>query len=239
MCHRLKGLAAIVAMVSVWFSSASWADVNSGSQAYDRGDYETARATLSEEGTANNRRAQFLLGLMHANGEGGPRDAESAVVWLEKSAAQGYQPAKHALAALRARGTSGGSRDARAQAPTPAPDVKMPATQETMPKKVMAEETMAPKPSMTQIAASNGAFLLQIGAFRSSDAAARHWREVQSKGGDWVSDVAVDYSQGTASGGSSIHRVRVGPFSSSAAARARCGSLRDNGVVAGCFVVAR
>lgn len=218
------------AIVSALCALPAHADVNAGSQAYDRGDYEAARDLLSQEGTSNNRRAQFLLGLMHANGEGGPRDPQAAIQWLERSAGQGYQPAKHALTALRAR-SKARPTDTSATTAAAQPKTEMKAMSE--PKQAAS----SPPPPAMPANATTGSALLQIGAFGTRTAASRYWASTQAKDPTLLSDVTVDYATGVSANGKEVHRVRIGPFSSSTNARDRCSSLRDRGIVPGCFVV--
>ena len=46
------------------------------------------------------KEAQFKLGVCYYRGVGVPKDREKAVEWLQKSAKQGYDPAKKALKML-------------------------------------------------------------------------------------------------------------------------------------------
>ena len=57
--------------------------------AYEKGDYATAlrlSRSLANQGSAV---AQWILGLMYANGEGVPQDYAAAVSWYQKAADQG------------------------------------------------------------------------------------------------------------------------------------------------------
>ena len=69
------------------------ADFQAGTDAYDRGDYETAFKEwlpLAEEGDAL---AQYNLGVMYANGQGVPQDYIQASMWVNLAAAQGQEEA--------------------------------------------------------------------------------------------------------------------------------------------------
>ncbi len=71
-----------------------------GWHAYNGGDYATALAEwtpLAEQGDAD---AQYLVGLMHDDGQGMPADASVAAHWYRLSAEQGYAPAQNNLGAL-------------------------------------------------------------------------------------------------------------------------------------------
>jgi len=66
--------------------------------AYNAGDLAAARAgiaTFAEDGLAV---AQYRLGFMLANGEGGPADRQGAIRWLEAAQAQQHAPAAMLLA---------------------------------------------------------------------------------------------------------------------------------------------
>ena len=64
-------------------------DFQAGMDAYNQKDYVTALKhwrPLAEQGHA---KAQYFLGLMHANGQGVTRDYKEAVRWYRKAAKQG------------------------------------------------------------------------------------------------------------------------------------------------------
>lgn len=56
---------------------------------------------LAEQGDVN---AQFILGFMYDEGEGGPKDAAKAVEWYTKAAEQGYAKAQYNLGNAHANG---------------------------------------------------------------------------------------------------------------------------------------
>lgn len=77
-------------VLAIIFSAPSWAGVDEGYEAWKRGDYSTAvreYQPLAERGSAE---AQFLMGLMYANGDGVPQNFEEALHWYRLSADQGY-----------------------------------------------------------------------------------------------------------------------------------------------------
>jgi TPR repeat protein len=61
--------------------------------AYGKGDYVTALRLLGPLAAQGNAYAETYLGLMDANGQGGPR----AIGWYRKAADQGYAPAQFNL----------------------------------------------------------------------------------------------------------------------------------------------
>jgi uncharacterized protein len=68
------------------------------------------RAMLTSAAEANSADAQFQLGLMYANGVGGPKDDFAARSWFEKAAAQGNADALDWMGSFAASGR-GGPRD--------------------------------------------------------------------------------------------------------------------------------
>ncbi len=81
-----------------------------GVNAYNRGDYETALKKflpLAKQGLAA---AQLNLGLMYANGQGGPQDYTEARKWYRRAADQGAAGAQHNLGVMYYEG-QGGPKD--------------------------------------------------------------------------------------------------------------------------------
>jgi len=70
-------------------------DLRLGTQAFQRGDYATARQHL--EKIAPDPRAAYLLGNMKANGRGGPVDHEAAVRHYREASLQGHVGAMTSL----------------------------------------------------------------------------------------------------------------------------------------------
>ncbi len=71
------------------------------------------RALLTNAAEANSADAQFQLGVMYANGVGGPKDDVAARSWFEKAAAQGEPEALDWMGSFAASGR-GGPRDINA-----------------------------------------------------------------------------------------------------------------------------
>ena len=95
------GVLAVILCVIV---SPVSAGVQTGVDAYQRGDYATALREwkpLAEQGQIN---AQYYLGLMYANGRGVPRDYAEAVKWWRKAADQGDADAQVYLGLMYEKG---------------------------------------------------------------------------------------------------------------------------------------
>jgi hypothetical protein len=69
-----------------------------GLAAAQRGDYDTAAKAYRQAADQGNDGAQFILGVMYANGQGVPRDQAEAVRWYVKAAQQGDAGAQYSLA---------------------------------------------------------------------------------------------------------------------------------------------
>ena len=76
---------------------SAWADWDDGVAAYVAGDYATAYREwlpLAERGDA---KAQYNLGVIHANGKGVPKNYAEAVKWYRKAAEYGHAGAQFGL----------------------------------------------------------------------------------------------------------------------------------------------
>ena len=72
--------------------------------AYEKGDYATAlrlSRSLANQGSAV---AQWILGIMYANGQGVPQDYAAAASWYRKAAEQGQAGAQNNLGKMYATG---------------------------------------------------------------------------------------------------------------------------------------
>ena len=67
-------------------------------------------ANISAHARAGNPRAQYLLGMLYADGEGGSRDGRQALSWFRKAARQGFADAQYELG-LRYENGSGVSKN--------------------------------------------------------------------------------------------------------------------------------
>ncbi len=95
---RLFGL--LLFLCAVLSPTRAVADLKAGAEAYQRGDYAIAFVELrplAEQGSAP---AQFMLGLMYANGHGVGRDYQAARSWYRKAADQADPRAEHNLGML-------------------------------------------------------------------------------------------------------------------------------------------
>jgi cell division protein FtsN len=108
----------------------------------------------------------------------------------------------------------------------PAPTVSKPSAETPAP--VQPTTTVAAKPATTIAAAGTGAFVLQIGAYKSEADATAAWHAYQAKhplvAGSGTDIMKVDLGpKGT------WYRLRVGSFDDKAAAAAMCQKLKADG----------
>jgi TPR repeat protein len=85
-------------------TSAAWADLNEGIEAYYFGRYGVALRELrplAEEGIAE---AQFYLGVLYAKGRGVPQNYAEAVKWYRLAAEQGFPKAMSNLGQMYSKG---------------------------------------------------------------------------------------------------------------------------------------
>jgi hypothetical protein len=79
------------------------ADLQTGLEAYQTGDYETAHREFLAEAEHGNADAQYHLGYMYWYGLGIEKDREEAIKWSKKSANQGNERGKDFLGFIEMR----------------------------------------------------------------------------------------------------------------------------------------
>jgi uncharacterized protein len=100
----------LVVLFSMSVLSLAYAGFDEGKAAYERDDYATALKEFKTAAERGNAEAQFLVGVMYANGEGVPQDYTEAAKWYRKAAEQGYADAQRELAELH-KGVPGVPQD--------------------------------------------------------------------------------------------------------------------------------
>ncbi len=97
--RALRGVIVLV-LVLVLAACGPSADLETGAESYNRGDYATALIEfrpLAEQGDAQ---AQALLGTMYMNGKGVARDYAEAAKWFHLAAEQGQELAQFSLGTM-------------------------------------------------------------------------------------------------------------------------------------------
>lgn len=112
--HRLKLLVTALAaavMLAVGASAASAHLYEPGfgqaAQAWEEGRFDKARPIFEHLARDGDARAQYYLGVMNANGQGGPRDIAAAADWYRRAAKQDHAAAAYNLAGLLMQGGDG------------------------------------------------------------------------------------------------------------------------------------
>lgn len=101
---------ALVLTLLLFFSHAADADMQKANSAYGKKEYRLALAEYLKlaqaDAAAQPERitAQYMLGVMHANGEGIPQDYSEAVSWYYLAAQQGHAGAQNNLGVMYYRG---------------------------------------------------------------------------------------------------------------------------------------
>jgi len=80
------------------------ADIKTGRDAYELGDYEAALTHFIASARAGNAEAQMYLGMMYRGGQGVPINYSEAVNWYRRAAQQGHPKAQTNLAISYALG---------------------------------------------------------------------------------------------------------------------------------------
>ena len=96
--------AAALCLAALTAPSAAASDFFDGYEAFQRGDYDEARAIWSELAYDGDVDAQFNLGTLYENGFGVEEDAEQAARWYRAAAARRVDLARLALARLQRTG---------------------------------------------------------------------------------------------------------------------------------------
>ncbi|WP_425408370.1 SPOR domain-containing protein [Hyphococcus sp.] len=98
-----------------------------------------------------------------------------------------------------------------------------------------SSETSSPAASPASATASStagalsGAYVVQVGAFRSNDEAMAQWGRIQNNLGDYVDGKSPDVERADLGDRGVYHRLRIGPFASSDAAKTYCAGLKERG----------
>jgi uncharacterized protein len=175
-------------------------------------------------------RAMLVYGTALYNGDGVPQDPVLGYAYVSRSAAQGLEPARNTLQQMddimpieqRKKGVAMAMQKAKTQ-------------QQAQAKPAATARAKAQKPASlapvqrSAVAASGGAWRIQLGAFSQRSSAEALFRRLSGS-----APVAGRQQYLVAAG--SVTRLQVGPFPSKSAAAAACSSLSARGQA--CFPVA-
>jgi hypothetical protein len=91
-------LASLTVLLSL--TATAQADLRRGLEAFEYGDYATARDELKQIARQGDPRAQYVLGVIYLNGFAAEPDVRAAIDLLAKAAEQGYLQAQMELARI-------------------------------------------------------------------------------------------------------------------------------------------
>lgn len=183
-------------------------------------------------------RAQYMLGLVNANGEDIPKNVPRALMWLSLSAAGGFDSATEVRKALLKYVSPDMRRAAEAQARTLFPDADFSGLDASPPPLPAASTPGIPARAKKGPSATPPVpFLIQLGALASTNEATVEWRRLQRRQPVLLNDLEPFVSEVVTAGGRHLFRLRAGPFASRALAARRCSELATSGI--GCFVASR
>lgn len=125
-------------------------------------------------------------------------------------------------------------------APEQAPEIAAVGEAAKAPEAVAQVEAPAPVDAPadeTRPAMGSGAFVLQLGAFRTQEAAVAGWKLLTSKHAAILDGLTQAVSEADLGEKGKFYRLQAGPFTDRAAASGKCTALKNAG--ANCLVVAR
>jgi TPR repeat protein len=98
-------IATLTALMLFATTPVAAGDLKDGAAAYKAGDYQKAFQLLEPLGEQGNVKAQYLLGVLYANGKGVPKNDSKAVYWFTKAAKQGDVKAQLLVGGMYFQGT--------------------------------------------------------------------------------------------------------------------------------------
>ena len=234
-------------------------DYDAGWKAWLKKDDATALKhwrPLAEQGHA---KAQYFLGLMHANGQGVTRDFKEAVRWGRMAGDKGHARAQYFLGLMYQNGQGVTQDDAEAvrwfrlAAKQGNADPNLAKLEKQLrregnwpPRSRQASKPPAPldppqaavKKPKTTVAApftSDGGYSVQLAAVRDESAARGEWRRLRERHAELLGNLSLNVVRADLGPKGIFYRLRAGPLADKATARALCQVLAKKKV--GCLVI--
>lgn len=101
---RLAAALVVTVLATASASAEDESRVAEGVSMYDRGRFAEAAEVFAPAAAAGSTAAQYHLGLMHARGEGVPKDLATAATWFERAASGGHNHAQFLVGHMYAKG---------------------------------------------------------------------------------------------------------------------------------------
>ena len=95
---------AVAELIQALGFAGAVSDADAAYAAYQRADHATALRHLRPAAEGGDARSQFILGLMHAEGQGVPQDYAEAARWYRLAADRGHAQAQYNLGLCYAKG---------------------------------------------------------------------------------------------------------------------------------------
>ncbi len=95
-----KTFTTVMLGISLCLPTLTWADFQTGANAYDRDDYETALKAWHPLAMEGHVSAQYRLGLIYEQGQHVTQDYQEAMKWYHLAADQGHVGAKYRLGVM-------------------------------------------------------------------------------------------------------------------------------------------
>ena len=100
----LNSFVLVIALVATGIVKPAWSDFNDGAIAVEQGDYAKALQEWTSVAVQGDVKAQYNLGVMHADGLGTKQNYTEAAKWYLLAAKEGYGAAQYNLGILYQRG---------------------------------------------------------------------------------------------------------------------------------------
>jgi cell division septation protein DedD len=207
------------------------AQTNLGLILFRNGDRSGALPWLQKASDRGEPRAQYVLGTAHFNGDLVPRDWVKAYALMTHAAASGLPQAATSLSQMDqyvplAQRQQGIAMAKEMDKPAPRP---LPAPKSATPVKSVTAPPPPAKPAQAATATRASGWRVQLGAFRTADAARAAWKHVSNRSG--LKGLQPAYVSAGA-----ITRLQAGPLASRALADEACKSAKAAG--SACLVLA-
>lgn len=203
-------------------------------------------------GHASSAEAQYMLSVLHYNGEGVPRDVQLAYAWADLASEKGVKEAEPVV--IRARALLSANELSQAQILKSAlegpPDftglkeilekwaarAPLPKPRKALPRPVVeprATRTPIARPAVNPVTDN---WRLQVGAFSSVKGAEQQLKKLADLAEQMLTELKWVVLKTERPGNAKIiYRLQIGPFKDRAAAEAKCAELKALGEE--CFVI--
>ena len=234
-----RGVPLDLKLAQDWYQKAAnqgheQAQINLGLILFQNGDRKGAMPWIQKAADRGEPRAQYVLGTAHFNGDLVPRDWVKAYALMTRAAASGLPQAATSLSQMdqyvplaQRQQAIAMAKEMDKPAPPPPPASKPAAAVKAVTAPPPPAKPASAAKSVTATKASG--WRVQLGAFRTADAARLAWSRVRSRSG--LKGLQPAYVAAGA-----VTRLQAGPLASRAVAEDACRSAKAAG--SACLVLA-